>query len=182
MTEHQPAPPRTFRVIAGGGVPPTALTWNSRAQRNRRLEIWRSAIFAAFGDQTRCLRVAWVLAGLFHTDKGYAYPSDSYLATATGLPVNKLQATLTALDRGGGIVRSHVFQPNGRSQRRIYPASALIPPTVGGVDTPQQLGGQNLNRKRRPKLSQQELALLDAERQAGKDRKPPTEDDEGDGP
>jgi hypothetical protein len=166
-------PVRTFRVGTGDANPASALTWNSRTQRNRLLQVWRGAIFSAFGDQARCIRLAWVLADLFHAEKGYAFASDPYLATATGLPVNKLQATLTGLDRGGGIVRTHVFQPNGRSQRRIYPASTLIPPTVGGMDTPQQLGGQNLSsipRTPRTPKTQLDLARLEAARRNGREQ------------
>jgi hypothetical protein len=150
-------PVRTFRVMSGDSIPPAVLTWNSRAQRNRLLQVWRCAIFSVFGDQARCVRMAWVLADLFHGDRGYAHASDPYLGTSTCLPLNKVQATLTALDRGGAIVRSHVFQ-NGRSQRRIYPSSTLLPPDTGGADTPQQPGGQNL-KAYTPRIPRTQLAL-----------------------
>jgi hypothetical protein len=155
-------PLRTFRTLKGDDKPDRALTWTSPAQRNRILNRWRSAIFVAFGDQARCMRVAWVLSDLFHTKKGFAFASDPYLAKQTGLPVNKVQESLTKLDRGGGIIRAHALA-NGKSQRRIFPS---LPPGSGGGDTPRQPGGQNLStspRHRTPR-TQFDMARLAARR------------------
>lgn len=164
-------PLRTFRTVKGDEVPNGVLTWSSRAQRISVLRQWRNAIFFAFGDQARCVRLAWVLADLFHYARGFAYPSDPFLVKQTGLPLNKLQATLTTLDRGGGIVRVHAIS-DGKPQRRIYPA---LPPGSGGGDTPQQLGGQNLEKipRIRRSRSQLEMALLDAKRREERTTKAP---------
>jgi hypothetical protein len=158
-------PVRAFQIIRYDDAPPMSLRWHSRHQRNRVLRQWRRTVFAAFGDQSRCIRVAWVLLDLFHAERGFAYPSDPYLANETGLPLNKLQAALTTLDRGGAIIRVHVVAKDGRTQRRIFPSRVLIPPEAGGIDTPQLMGGQNLNvRKTRQSLTQLDMARLDAMR------------------
>jgi hypothetical protein len=90
------------------------------------------------------------------------------LANETGLPLKKLQAALTAMERNSAIIRVHVFI-NGRPQRRIFPSAALIPPAVGGVHTPQQPGGENLKKLRLPR-SQFETAALQARRREEADR------------
>jgi hypothetical protein len=158
-----------------------ALVWRSGSHRNRLLRKWRHAIFMMFGNQPRCIRLAWVLHDLFNVDHVFAYPSDPYLAHATGLALNKLQATLMILDQGGAIIRVHVTE-GGKKQRRIYPSRSLIPPESGGIDTPQTTGGQNLNirARRKQSLTQRELARLGAERKErdGKEREATEENDQ----
>jgi hypothetical protein len=101
-----------------------------------------------------------VLYDLFNAKLGYAFPTDSHLSKLTGLALDKLQSTLTILDRGGAIIRCHVEMPDGRTQRRIYPSAALIPAETGGADTPRLPGGQNL--KRSPRIMKSQLALARA--------------------
>jgi hypothetical protein len=121
-------------------APNGVLTWaKSSKQRNHVLQRWRHAVFSNFGQQARCLRVCWVLSDLFNVEKGYAFVSDPTLSELTSLPRNKTQATLTELERGGAIVRTRVFL-DGRRQRRIYPAAAILPPKMGGADTPSKRG------------------------------------------
>ena len=78
-------------------APSGALTWGSAAERNRQLRLWRRAVFSIFGEQPRAIRVAWVLTDLFNVKKGYAFPSNYYLAEETKMAVNKLRATLGIL-------------------------------------------------------------------------------------
>lgn len=121
-------------------APRGALTWRSPSQRNSLLRLWRRAVCTAFAEQSRCLRVAWTLAELFNAKYGYAYPSNTVLASETGLAENHLRATLLVLEQGGAIVRGYVFH-NGQKQRVIYPGSALIPrPTVGHGGSPSSRG------------------------------------------
>src|SRR6516225_5324139 len=114
-------------------APPGALTWASGAERNRKLIPWRRAISMTFAERPRCLRVAWALDGLFNGKSGYAYPGNHGLANMTGLPINKVQDALLALESGGAILRITLVTPGGGwPQRLIYPATALLPtPTVG---------------------------------------------------
>src|SRR5690348_6613835 len=103
-----PIPKRIFRLLALDETPVEALTWSTAAQRNRCLLEWRRAVFALFGDQSRCMRTLWVLSELFNTKLVYANPSDLHLARETGLALNKLEETLTLLDRAKAIIRVHV--------------------------------------------------------------------------
>jgi hypothetical protein len=160
--EHQDddAAPRQFRVVRADHTPHGALTWTNAKQRNRKLLLWRRAICTTFSQQVRCIRVAWVLTDLFNAERGFAHASDQYLATEAAVALNKLETSLTLLERGGAIIRVHVYV-DGKPQRRIYPSAALIPPQLGGVDTPHLVGGQNLNKKR---LTQLDHARLHARR------------------
>ena len=118
-------------------APSGALTWGSAAERNRKLIPWRRAISMMFAAQPRCLRVAWALDHLFNAKTGYAYPLNKHLADMTGLPINKVQDTLLALESDGAILRITRVTPGGRTQRLIYPATALLPtPAVGVAVTP----------------------------------------------
>src|SRR5262249_34146503 len=100
-------PTRRFPIIPAEKLPDGVLAWRSPAQRAPVLRAWRAAVFAAFGEKARVVRVAWVLQQLFHSTRGSAFASDRYLAQQTKLPVNKLQEVLTALERGGAILRVH---------------------------------------------------------------------------
>jgi hypothetical protein len=113
--------------------PPGALTWSSAAERNRRLEVWRRAVFAIFGEQTRCVRVAWVLMSLFNVKMGYAFPTNPFLAEETRMAVNKLRETLLILENGRAIIRAYRINPaTGQKQRVIYPATGIVPrPALG---------------------------------------------------
>jgi hypothetical protein len=147
-------------------APSGALTWASAAERNRRLKLWRRAVFSIFGEQPRAIRVAWVLTELFNVKSGYAFPSNPYLAEQTHIAVNKLRETLLILENGGAIIRV----ATGRPQRVIYPATAIIPlpalgqggsPTLGQRGEPQQPGHQNL--RRIPRIQSSQIALAKAE-------------------
>ena len=81
------------------------LAWHSAAERNKLLKQWRRAVCVYFGEQTRCLRIAWVLGDLFNAKTGYAYPNNRYLADETGIAENKVRAALLALEQSGAIVR-----------------------------------------------------------------------------
>jgi hypothetical protein len=142
-------------ALSGDAPPHGALTWQSPQQKARALRPWRSAVCKTFSD--RSLRVAWVLSDLFNASKGYAFATDAHLAQETGLPLNKVQEALTALERGGAIIRMN--RKNGsRAIRHIYPSAALIPPQIGGYNTPRQPGGQNRIRTPRTQLEASHLA------------------------
>jgi hypothetical protein len=116
-------------------APPGALTWASSAERNRLLRLWRRAVFAMFGQQARCVRVACVLMGLFNTKSGYAFPTNEYLAEETNIAVNKVRETLGILESGGAIMRANVTNPaTSQMQRVIYPTVAIIPRPVLGQE------------------------------------------------
>jgi hypothetical protein len=166
-------PPKRGDVTEGVGceigetpttTPAGALTWGSAAERNRKLIPWRRAISMTFAERPRCLRVAWALDGLFNGKCGYAYPVNADLANMTGLPINKVQDALLALESDGAILRITRVTPGGRRQRLIYPATALLPtpavgqavtPTMGVGGHPQQMGVHNLTK--RPRLPKTEL-------------------------
>jgi hypothetical protein len=86
-------------------APSGALPWASAAKRNRKLIPWRPAISMTFAERPRCLRVAWELDGLFNGKSGYAYPVNADLANMSGLPINKVQGGLLALETDGAILR-----------------------------------------------------------------------------
>ena len=48
---------------------------------------------------------------MFNFKTGYAHPSNTYLAKQTGIAANKVQDTLTAMDRGGAIARVVIERP-----------------------------------------------------------------------
>src|SRR5215472_5044489 len=150
-------------------APAGALTWGSAAEHNRKLIPWRRAISMTFAERPRCLRVAWALDGLFNGKSGYAYPVNADLANMTGLPINKVQDTLLALESDGAILRITRVTSGGRRERLIYPATALLPtpavgvavtPTMGVGGHPQQVGVHNLiKRARLPKTELQRARL-----------------------
>jgi hypothetical protein len=155
--------------------PPGALTWKSSAERNRQLRIWRRAVFAIFGERPRCIRLAWVLTNLFNVNRGYAFPTNQYLAEATNMWVSHLREALLILESGGAIIRANVTNPTtDQIQRVIYPAAAIIPrpalghegrsPNLGQRGEPQQAGHQNLRRTPRIQSSQIALAKADSAR------------------
>jgi hypothetical protein len=99
-------------------APDGALTWHTPAERNRRLSIWRRAVLTRYGEHTRALRVAWVLESLFNAKLGYAFPSNEYLADATGMAVSDVQKGLRALD-GEAIIR--VLKRSRTTTRAVWP-------------------------------------------------------------
>jgi len=126
--------PSRRRFIREGSRPAEALIWANNRTRPHALRKWRCAVSAAISDRPRCLRVAWTLEWLFGVN-GYAYPTDSFLARELGIQIKHVQAALQHLEKVGAIIRASVFV-NGRPERRIWPSSAIIPPTVGNTDTP----------------------------------------------
>jgi hypothetical protein len=164
---------RRRRVIAPDAIPDGVLAWTGKIPKRSALHLWRRGVCRRFATSARILRVAWALEWLF-ADCGYAYPTDSFLARQTDLPVNKVQAALAELESAGAIIRASVVW-GGSLRRRIWPAVAVsdgvsIPPTVGGIDTPHRgtkipptVGGHNLKLKA---LTSETItaARLDAER------------------
>ena len=119
------------------GTPANALTWSSSREKANALDRWRTAIGKSFPESGRVLRTAWALEWLFGAD-GFAYPTDGFLSRKLDIPLKKIQATLTELERAGAIIRASVMVRN-RAQRRIWPSAEIvrgIPPTMGGIHTP----------------------------------------------
>jgi transcription initiation factor IIE alpha subunit len=87
---------------------------------------WQIAVVAKFKGSSQTLSVAWLLFSLCQKH-GYAYASDTYISKTLGIQVNHVQATLTALEKVGAIVRASVFV-DGQPQRRIWPSAKIIPP------------------------------------------------------
>jgi hypothetical protein len=186
-------PARTFQVIAGGGIPPGALTWETPAQRNRKLKDWQRGVFAVFGEQGRAMRVCWVLSSLF-VNKGYCFATNRTLADMTVMAENKVQSTLKDLEADDAIVRGSVTDANGQKQRVIYPAIGILirtasrhggTPNLGVGGDPQQVGVHTYKRRiRLPKTQQVQAALYAERREAreknrnrGKDQSKTEEDD-----
>jgi hypothetical protein len=122
------------RFIGSKSVPPLALTWSTKRGKTLALRSWQSATGKTFAEHARCLRVAWILEGLFG-DQGFAFSSDAYLSDRLCLPVKKIQDALQRLEKGGAIIRASTFVDAGL-ERRIWPSAEKIPPTVGNRDTP----------------------------------------------
>jgi hypothetical protein len=74
--------------------------------------------------EARLLKLAWRLEGLFGPG-GYAFPTNGHLVAATGIPANKINDALQGLEEAGAIIRTRVKTPDGRFQRRLYPAAAI---------------------------------------------------------
>jgi hypothetical protein len=168
------AKPRHRRRRFEAGIPANALTWKGRAEKAKRMNEWRDAVGKVFPESGRILRVAWALEWLFGVD-GFAYPTDGFLSAKLGIPVNKIQKTLTDLESEGAIIRASVFV-QGRAQRRIWPCVDIVkrmPPTMGGVDTPHKGargtpydGGTEYLRKGTGGQARQFTRTLQAARQA----------------
>jgi Helix-turn-helix domain len=122
-------------------TPPGALTWQSAAERNRKLRAWRRAVSRGFGEK-RAIIVAWALADLFNATTGFAYPGNERLAAETGLRVNKVQEALAMLEQGGAIIRVVATT----RWRHIFPAAAILQltPNLGVSAHPLSEGVQNL--------------------------------------
>ena len=124
-----------------GDLPPHRLWWRSPAERNHKLVAWRGAVMVFFGEQSRLLRVAWALDGLFNVKTGYAHPSNTWLSKVTGISINKVQQALAELEDGGAIVRV-VKRSRSGTGRMIYPAATLVMGTPRvGVGGPPAAGG-----------------------------------------
>jgi hypothetical protein len=159
------------------GAPRGALTWETAAQRSRKLREWQRGVLATFGEQARAVRLAWVLSNLFNTKTGYCFASNGMLADMTVMAENKVRATRLILEQGRAIVRGSITHANGRKQRIIYPATAIVPrPTSGRGGEPQQMGLHTLKRGPRLPKTQWEAAARAAQLRQQRERR---ERDEG---
>ncbi len=139
--QHNTHPRRRVRVLKAEDCPPSkALVWTNPTEKTQALGSWRRAVIRLFGNFGRTLRIAWTISELAG-QKGYAFPSDSYLSQDVGIPVSKVQESLTLLERADAIYRVHVG-----ATRRIYLNKRIIdvvalPPTAGGRASPLLRGG-----------------------------------------
>jgi hypothetical protein len=176
---------RLFRLCSDA-PPPEALTWSDDQQKRIRRRRWRQATMQFLGPRARLLRVAWILYDL-SGQKGYAYAGNTTLAVAADMPIKKLEAALTQLERGGVIVRAH-FAKGESTDRRIYLPTGVLkcradtpqngrdacPPKTGVKNTPHP-GGTEI-KERRSLVRQHRapstvgLAQRDAERRAARAR------------
>lgn len=187
---------RTFQIVHPDQRPVGALVWTTGRQKSLLRRHWRHTVMHRFSDSSRALRLAWILQEL-SGDKGYAFATDAYLASETGVPPNKVSDALKDLQDAGCIIRIHV-EKNGRLQRRIFLATetlrlkasgrsvSAIPATVGDQDTPYsgpsntpQGGGTEIKRETRTyryprnqtiKSTVAEAAEMDAARRAARAR------------
>lgn len=175
------------RIVQDGEAPCDALSWCTAAGKAKTLHQWRRACLRTFSG--RSLRVAWALEHLFGKH-GYAFPSDKYLASETGMALNKVELSLSELEREGAISRVHILRGPGRFERRIFPAKTLVerldlPPRLGGRATPQneqnqppKTGGHNTYSTDQPtfkrpfslRSSTLQYARQDADRRARRER------------
>jgi hypothetical protein len=133
-------------------APPGALTWRSAAERNRQLSLWRRAVLTRFGEQTRALRVAWVLESLFNVKRGYAFASNQYLADATGMATRDLQKGLLALE-GEAIIR--VIHRSRTTTRVMWPRRIWLADGTSTVDVSRHVHHVDVHNLRRlPRTSQ----------------------------
>jgi hypothetical protein len=150
------------------GAPPGALTWDTPAQRSRRLKDWQRGVLAKFDErQVRAIKLCWVLQNLFSVKAGFCFATNAALAEMTMMAENKVQATLKDLEDARAIVRGWVTHPNGRKQRVIYPATGILirqrgTPVVGVCMDPQQPGVHTLIRRARLPKSELQRAQLAA--------------------
>lgn len=164
--------------------PPGALTWSDARGRAKALHSWRLGCLRELGRSAHQLRVAWALEQLFAVKEGFAFPSNSHLAKATGLAENHVEAAITALDRAGAIIRTRLREGPTRGGRRIFPARAIAidaPRVLGGEQPPKfrppSSGGLKNNREQRgisAGLSREAFrARQEAERRAARERGEP---------
>jgi hypothetical protein len=135
----QQDPPKRWkrRFVRENEIPTAALSWQTLGQKAKGLDIWRVEVGKHFSESPRVLRVAWSLEWLFNRE-GYAFATDGYLSRKLAIPVNKIQSSLTELERAGAIIRASVFVKN-KAQRRIWASWIIlgkIPPAMGGIHTP----------------------------------------------
>jgi hypothetical protein len=180
------APPKKWKRHFERGTPKDALTWKSARQRSIRMFGWQVAVSTEFPTSVRIVRIAWLLS-LLCQKAGYAFATDAYISETLGIPLNKVQQALTELERAGAIVRASSFV-DGIAQRKIWPSTKIIPPTVGGMDTPRDdrvdtphSGGRDSIQYTRPQKSSRisstaEDAKRDAER---RERRRATASDDG---
>jgi len=64
--------------------------------------------------------LAWVIEGLSRKN-GFVTASNSTLARETGIALNKIDATLQAMEALGVIIRGKVPKGGGSFERRIWP-------------------------------------------------------------
>lgn len=171
LTDAQQVRRQQRRFIKDSVSPPNALRWFTSKQKTRLLRQWRSATSRKFAEHARCLRIAWALEWLFGKE-GYAFPTDAFLSRELGMPINKVQAGLLALERKQSIIRMSVFV-DGKAERRIWPSGADIHPMVGNTDTPHHaadlyptVGRQNLQEGKRQRKAILSNTVLQARRAA----------------
>lgn len=165
-----PSRPQIIKTIEPNATPPGALEWSDQKSKAHALRSWRRAVSITFPESGRMLRVAWALEWFFGT-QGFAYCSDAFLASETGVAVNKIQAALRDLEAAGAIVRLHAWISRRERQRRIFPVSKIIEhPTVGWVGTPHNgtklhptVGGLDTYRRRNGLPSEMMAARRSAE-------------------
>jgi hypothetical protein len=96
------------RFIGEGDTPANALSWRTRSEKAKALDGWRIEVGMTFPESARVLRIAWALEAMFGSNKRYARVTDSGLSRKLGIPLKKIQASMTRLERSGLIVRASI--------------------------------------------------------------------------
>jgi DNA-binding MarR family transcriptional regulator len=120
---------RTFRTAPPDWRPRDAIPAAGDRERAAMLYAWRDEVFRQFGQQARTVRVAWVLVDLA-AKNGYAHASDGWLAKATKVASNHVNAALRALERAGLIAKRHVMNGTAIAERRVWLLQTEYPKTV----------------------------------------------------
>ena len=117
---------RRFRLVGPSTTPPGAVVWLKHMDRRSVLVAWQTGVMNELGPSGRVVRLGWALEGLFRLDGGYANPSDSFLARRTGMHLSHVAEGLRILEAKGAIVRGHVRISASATERRIWPAQAIV--------------------------------------------------------
>lgn len=174
---------RRFDIAKSNEWPSGALSWRNATEKGHRRRAWRQAVWRLFRSRGRTVTLAWALETLSGA-RGFAFASDAALARECDLPVNKVQAALTEMERAGAIVRCHVSKGQA-FERRIFLGAGIIsaaadtpqvggggiPPKLGLPDTPQVGGREERGRGNRRGLGATlDAARADAERRDARAR------------
>ena len=89
------------------------------------LRRWRQWVFKRHCKSARVIRVAWVLADLFHSKTGYAYAGDKYIATEAEQSVRQVEKAIATLDQGKAIIRVHCVI-DGKDAAAHLPLGATV--------------------------------------------------------
>jgi hypothetical protein len=169
------APTRRKRLyIKDDEAPPGALVWFSWQERARLKAEWRDAVIKTYPNDSRALRLAWVLCDLAHA-RGFANASDEYLSSKVGFYNYTVNRTLAQFEKAGAIIRAHVPRGTLKWERRIFLGAAIInaqreqPQLFADLPpaSPQRLaslGGKYRLNRHTQSTQTQSHARLDAER------------------
>ena len=136
-------PPRK-RYVASNQTPDGALTW-PKAECYNAIRFWMKALMRRLGRHSRLMKIMAALQHLVPL-KGYAYPTNNFLAEFCDLNLEAVERALLDLERSGFIIRAHVG-----GDRRIWLSVPGVTRYEDGLETRHD-NGSNTRREslRRP--------------------------------